>query len=338
MAPAPDSGGGSEGTPKPQPAKEAEAKGGRALEWIKAIGMPLATILVTGVGGWYFTILTKDREARESNERLYAQLLTQREESDAMIRKDMFRVVITDFLEGSKQADWSNKVLQLELLASNFNQSLDLAPLFKDMARRLTRNAALPERLELRKRLDATAADLIFRQVTSLARRGYAEFTQVRLGGWEEKVGTPYIDARIPKSRLVPPGASAPVADAAEIRFSVEIIGVNFEEREVEVRLQVDFPGGVDRDVDRHFWVGRYDFPMLDNTQLSDGLRASVVLTEFFVPENKSERVANSFLKLHLVVFPAASASFKERQDYDDILLDMLRAKGRSSSEGGGQP
>ena len=68
---------------------------------------------------------------------------------------------------------------------------------------------------------------------------------------------------------------------------------------------------------------------MLDNTQLSHGLRTSVVLTEFFVADipNEAERAANTFFKMHLVVFPSGSASYKERQDYDDILRDMLRQR-----------
>jgi hypothetical protein len=45
-----------------------------------------------------------------------------------------------------------------------------------------------------------------------------------------------------------------------------------------------------------------------------------------------------SFVKFNLVVFPGASASFKERQDYDDILLDMLRARGKPLTQPGGEP
>lgn len=306
---------------------------GRALEWTKAIGMPLATLLVTVFGGWYFTSLTKDREARESNERLYAQLLTQREQSDAMIRKDMFGVVIKEFLTGVTADDWNRQVLQLELLANNFNQSLDLAPLFKDLARRLAKDARLKgdDRADLRKRLDATAAEVIFKQVDSLARHGFAESAQVHLVDWKKSFGKPYIVKEVPRSQLVPAAASAPGAAKEQIRFAVEVIDVNLDQRMVEIRLRVDFPGeaaDINRTIDRHFWVGQYDFPMLDNTQLPDGLRASVVLTEFHIPESKAEREAGSFGKLYLVVFPAASASFKERQDYDDILLDMLRARG----------
>ena len=317
---------------KPDATKEPGVKSSKALEWTRAIGMPLVTLAVTILGGYYFTSLTKDREARESSEHLYAQLLTQREQSDAQIRKDMFGVVINRFLAAAKNEDWNNKVLQLELLANNFNQSLDLAPLFKDLARRLTQGIGLTgaQSAELKKRLDLTAANLIFKQVDSLARRGYVQDGQVRLAEWEKSFGKPFIDKAIAKSRLVPSTPYAPVGDKEQIRFTVEVVDVDVERREVEIRLRVDFSGENDHDVDRHFWVGQYDFPMLDNTQLAYGLRTSVVITDFHV---EKDREANSFVQFYLVVFPAASASFKERQDYDDILLDMLRAKGKPTGK-----
>ncbi len=339
MDPAPTTGGGVDpATPghealsaKPGAAGKQDDKTSRALEWTKAIGLPLVTLAITVVGGYYFTSLTNAREARDSNDRLYAQLLTQREQSDALIRKDMFGVVITRFLADVKQEDWSTKVLQLELLANNFNQSLDLAPLFKDLAGKLTHGAGLTSEqgAALRKRLDRTAANLIFKQVNSLARRGFVAEQPVSLADWEKSFGKPFIDVTIAKSRLVPSTPYAPVGDKDQISFSVEIVAVSFERREVEIRLRVNFSDEKDQDVDRHFWTGQYDFPMLDNTQLPHGLRTSVVITEFFVPDAPEAREANSFVKFHLVVFPAASASFKERQDYDDILLDMLRAKGQ---------
>ncbi|HKW95162.1 MAG TPA: hypothetical protein VJX92_24980 [Methylomirabilota bacterium] len=308
--------------------KKPDEKTGKALEWTKAIGMPIVTLVITILGGYFFTTLTNDRDSRESKDRLYAQLLTQREQSDALIRKDMFGVVINRFLTEAKPTDWSTKVLQLELLANNFNQSLDLAPLFKDLGRKLMEGPAVDgQRAELKKRLDRTAANLIFKQVNSLARRGVVIGKAVALSDWEKSFGTPFIDAAVPKARLVNAAAYTPTKGEEMIGFSVEVVGVSVERREVEVRLRVNLPDADDQDVDRHFWVGQYDFPMLDNTQLPHGLRTSVVITDFFVPDTPDERDANSFVQFYLVVFPAAGASFKERQDYDDILGEMLRAR-----------
>lgn len=332
-AQAPEPGGAAKGG---EQARDKDA-GATRLEWIKAIGMPAVTLVVTVVGGYYLTGLQKDRETRESNEKLYAQLLTQREQSDAQIRKDMFNVVISNFLKEPKQGDLETQVLQLELLASNFNQSLDLAPLFKDVARKLSGpdGAPLPQRAELKKRLDVSAANLISKQVDSLSHRGFARGYPQPLGGWAENFGKPFVDEKIPVSRLLPRSHPPPGGKEETLHFQVEIVDVSLERHEVEVRLRVDFPGDSDQDVDRHFWVSQYDFPMLDNTQLPQGLRCSIVITEFLVPDGPAEsREANSAVKFHLVVFPAASASFKERQDYDDVLTDMLRFSGKRGERG----
>ena len=309
--------------------KTAAERNVKRLEIVKAVGMPLVTLIVTLLGGYYFTGLSKDREARESSERLYAQLLTQREQSDALIRKDMFGVVINRFLSDGKKEDLSNKVLQLELLANNFNQSLDLAPLFKDLSRNLTPGGSppSPQMADLKKRLDNSAANLLFKQVNSLARRGYVKDFPTPLSHWEEHFGVPFIDERLPLKRLVPAVADDPTRADDTVLFRAEIVDVAVERREVEIRLRVYFSNKIDKDVDRHFWVSPFDFPMLDNTQLPHGLRTSVVISDFFVPDGPpQEREANSSVRFHLVVFPAASASFKERQDYDDVLIDMLRA------------
>ena len=326
-------------------AGEPEDRDGRALEWTKVVLLPLVTLVISIVGSWYFTNLSKDREerqsqqaqaseTRDSKQRLYAQLLTQREQSDATIRKDMFEVVLGRFLSDRQQGNLSDQVLQLELLANNFNQSLDLAPLFKDLARRLAGSAELeqPQRDALRKRLDLTASNVIFKQVDSLSRRGFVTEKQLTLAGWEKSFGKPFIEATVPLSRLAPSSATA--KDGA-ITFAVEVIGVSVERREIEIRLRVSFPGQGTQNVDRHFWVGQYDFPMLDNTQLSHGLRTSVVMTDFTASKTKDGK-DSGYVSFHLVVFPAASASFKERQDYDDILLDMLRTEIQPTAPKGG--
>jgi hypothetical protein len=349
MDPAPSPGAGSESPAASgrasvdhETVKKPDDRMSKVLEWTRAIGMPLVTLAVTIVGGYFFTTLSNEREARESNDRLYAQLLTQREQSDALIRKDMFGVVIKSFLADVKPEDWSTKVLQLELLANNFNQSLDLAPLFKDLARRLAQGTNVPsaQSAALKRRLDRTAANLIFRQVNSLARRGFVKEQQLPLADWQKSFGKPFIDEPVPKTKLMPSTSDSTVGGKDPIYFnvSVELVDVAVERREVEVRLRVNFPDPNDQDVDRHFWVGQYDFPMLDNTQLPYGLRVSVVITEFFVPDAPEEREANSLVQFHLVVFPSASASFKERQDYDDILQDMLRTKGNERRAKGRLP
>jgi len=137
----------------------------------------------------------------------------------------------------------------------------------------------------------------------------------------------PIIEDGLAMRQLVPSTEYSMVGAEEQIHFKVEILDVDLDRREVQIHLRVDYSDS-DEPLDRHFWVGPYDFPMLDNSQLRHGLRTSVVITDFLVPD---EDKRNSIVKLHLVVFPAVSSSFKERQDYDDIYRDMLRTKAKVS-------
>ena len=69
-------------------------------------------------------------------------------------------------------------------------------------------------------------------------------------------------------------------------------------------------------------------FPMLDNSRgCPIGERCSVVLTDFYVDETGSDedKRLNSFANLVVLVFPATSASLKDRIEYDELLHNMLR-------------
>ncbi len=84
---------------------------------------------------------------------------------------------------------------------------------------------------------------------------------------------------------------------------------MDLRRREVEVRLLVQPQSDGQTIVDRHVYVSPYDFPMLDNTRLPNGERCSVVLTDFFVDVQASDKdkQLNSFANLDVVVFPATS-------------------------------
>ena len=58
------------------------------------------------------------------------------------------------------------------------------------------------------------------------------------------------------------------MARVPEANGQFEVVDVNVMAQEVEVRLRVNFGGDGAQDVDRLFWVSRYDFPMLDNNNV----------------------------------------------------------------------
>src|SRR6266576_4363332 len=104
-----------------------------ALKALGGVFTAVAVALVGILGGHYF-----DRQqARETSTRLFAELITKREEADSSLRTEMFKSVINTFVQ-PKSTGLEEKVLNLELLAYNFHESLDLGPLFKHVQRDLT--------------------------------------------------------------------------------------------------------------------------------------------------------------------------------------------------------
>src|SRR3990167_3844846 len=92
----------------------------------------------------YITSSSLERwKTNEAHTQLYAELMGKREEAESALRKDMFTSIIGSFLKAEKASDnqksasekqvlaWlEEKVLNLELLVSNFHESLNLKPLF----------------------------------------------------------------------------------------------------------------------------------------------------------------------------------------------------------------
>src|SRR5262249_24520032 len=105
-------------------------------------------------------------------------------------RKDMFKSILDTFMRKDpklKLDDQLNEeVLNLELLADNFHESLDLAPLFKHVRRRM-RDEDEVLHADLRKRLQTVAQEVIGRQLTTLSDRGMVENGETSL----EKIKTP---------------------------------------------------------------------------------------------------------------------------------------------------
>jgi hypothetical protein len=289
-----------------------------AIEWAKIAVIPL----VVALGGYFITSWQKDRDNADNNNRLYTQLVSQREQSDTTLRTEMFKAVIEKFLSGSKTGDPRDMVLKLELLAYNFHESLDLGPLFKEVLRILDQPGSLSQeqRKGLRKRLDAAAANIIVQQVAALRLKGQGWSGNNSFEDVQKSSGDSYlIDGQVPDHSERGKG----------MRVRLQVLAMDVKRHEIKVRLLVQSQADSRTFVDRHFHVSLYDFPMLDSTRLPNGQRCSVVLTDFYVEDSGSEEAKrlNSFANIELVVFPATSGSLKERIEYDELLRSMLRSK-----------
>src|SRR6266699_3294892 len=81
----------------------------------------LLTAVAVGLLGYYTSNIVRQQETRDSNERVYTQLMSSRELAESGLRKDLFLSVIQIFLQpnaGGLEA----KMLNLEMLAYNFHE------------------------------------------------------------------------------------------------------------------------------------------------------------------------------------------------------------------------
>jgi hypothetical protein len=84
------------------------------------------------------------------------------------------------------------------------------------------------------------------------------------------------------------------------------------------VRLTVKAPEGRPElpDTRASFDVGFFDFPMIDNTRLANGVRCAVTLSNF----------SDFGADLTTVCFPGEYASLKDRPYYDEVIKKLREA------------
>ena len=269
----------------------------------------LLTALAIALFGYFSSDYLNKRQAVETNMRLYSELMSRREESESALRKDMFVSIIGSFLKpvgGSLSSD----VLNLELLAYNFHESLNLKPLFLDLKRRIAKAqasagsaAAKAECVEYQDRLERVAREIARKQMIVLEGVGKKMDRTVDLSGDPE--GTSLEPAVLNLEGL-------------QTTCSLDILGVDRKNREVQIGLTIETP---DSTLGRQtktatFTVSYFDFPMIDNTRLDKGQRCAVVLNSF------SDQSAD----LTLVLFPGAYASLKEKPYFNEVIENVMSA------------
>ena len=305
------------------------------LGLLKVMALPTVTLVL----GFVFNSSLNKRQADESNMRLYAEMMGRREEADSNLRKDMFNSILRTFTSDDPklkpEQQLRQQVLNLELLAYNFHESLDIGPLFKDVRSRIPDDKVGPN-AELRGRLEKVAQEVIERQLTVVSDSGMVERGSTVPGKINDLQAYLYFGSHTVPDPNFKPGEGVPrlclSMDSTDKtrhyrQFKLEIIKYDPVTREVQVqmyvsqvldqaecqRADIDLEGK--REIDTNFWVGLFDFPMIDNTRLTHGERCSVSLTAL-TPE---------VLNVALAYFPGSRASLKDKPYYDEVMHDLVR-------------
>jgi hypothetical protein len=293
---------------------------------LQPLGGLLTAIAVAVLGFWTSNYL-RAREGREAalrermqtsetNARLYSELTSRREESDSALRKDMFTSIINSFLREGP-ATLEQKMLNLELLVYNFHESLNLQPLFLHIDREAKTN---PKGAAYRARLHRVAEEVIHKQMLVLEDGGETFDTTIDANSLD-----------FPSSGGASPSITRDLeVDGIRRNVKLEAIAADREDEQVQLRVTVRTAEGNRVDTSSaEFWVGPFDFPMIDNTRLPHDQRLAVVLNNFDGKRGLAD--------VTVALFPGKYAALREKPYYDEVLAKLVAAN-RSSPAGSATP
>jgi hypothetical protein len=260
--------------------------------------------------------ISEQNQSQDAKLKLYTELMSRREQSDTALREDMFKSIVGTFLTPST-AKLEQKLLSLELLAYNFHESLELAPLFKHV-RREVEESNDPQKQKYRTRLEKVAKEVSGKQIEILQESGALGERGIDLEDIQaHPEGKTVFDECFPlhaedvASAAVAPPSAAPKPAGNQRCLRATVMDMDPNTQGLSIRLESTTPEG--ENVDQLFWVDFYDLPMVDNTRLSHDQRFAVVLRKF----------TKSGAQLAFVYFPGSHAGLKDKPFYDDMLHQL---------------
>ncbi len=279
----------------------------------------LITALTIALVSYFGSEYLNRRQSNDARIRLYTELMSSREQSESALRKDMFNSILGTILKDSRSLD--ENLLQLELLAYNFHESLNLMPLFLYMDRQIAIEKDPRIKTEYRKRLYRMAGDVISKQISSL--EGSAARETMFITFPVDSTGTkPSLSQDVPMdwkdSKLfydtINVGNSRTVYKRV---VYLNALSYNVDEKTVNVRLDIETSVN-DKFVNmvtQEFTVDYFQFPMIDNTRLSNDMRCAVVMRDFAYPD---------FIEVDILYFPGSHSSLNEKPYYDEVVKKLL--------------
>ena len=276
-----------------------------ALKWLVATAAIPVTLAV--VSSQYQSAQT-ERQATDARLRLYTELLSKREEADTGVRKGIFDKVIETYLKPAGQ-DLQGKLVALELLALNFNDSLDLSPLFWQLDREIRQQAQPERRSALMDQLQRITNAVKDRQSEVLEAVGDSVDRKVELSGEAPALGRP-IDEDL---SFPDPDPSAVKNQKLTRHFTVEVAEHDPAGRRILVFVTHTDVNGKGRL--GAFWVDVFDFPLTNFTRISKSERFTVLLKRYDPPT----------AALTLIYFPSSRSGVRDKPFIDEVISDLRR-------------
>lgn len=270
----------------------------------------LLAAIAVALLGYYASNTLREREASQTNQRVYTELMSSRELAESNLRKDMFLSIIQTF-QRPEAAGLEAKMLNLEMLTYNFHESLNLKPLFMHLDREIQASND-PGKAAYVTRLNQLAREVVLRQLVLLEQVGQKFSRTVDFEKFRASPGYMELD---------PDTLSL---DKTDREFMLAVRRIDPARRQITIELGVrTLETSPPLTQSRTFQISYFDFPMIDNTRLSRDQRAAVVLTEF----------GGDSAEITVVLFPGQYASIKERVSYDEV-VERLRGLGEAEAAG----
>jgi len=282
----------------------------------------LITALTIALVSYYGSSYLNNKQNNEAKISLYTQLMSSREQSESALRKDMFNSILGTILKDSHSLD--ENILQLELLAYNFHESLNLMPLFVYMSRQIALEKNIQLKTDYQKRLYKMAGDVISKQISSLEGAAASETMFISFPGdsikykpgLSQDFAMDWKDSKVFYDTIKSGNSNSVYKRVVFLKAS----GFNVDEKTVNVRLDIETSVN-DKFINmvtQEFTIDYFQFPMIDNTRLSNDMRCAVVMRDFSFP---------NFVEVDILYFPGSHSSLKEKPYYDDVVKKLLMDK-----------
>jgi hypothetical protein len=288
-------------------------------EWLVLLLRPTAISAIIGLFGTialviHETQLTKreaqaqayqtERDTRASDLRFYTNLIVREEESKRALRIRMLEELLRGFLRyGPEESGFNQidqRILSLELLGRNFSDSLDLKPIFISVRNEISRifdelegsdhNDAQIRFVYYQRRLRDIANNIKDRQLAKLG-TGFDIQVPLREIGSAFHWPADFVDSETQLNRM--DGAWANRLSHLISNFELEgvsrelslvLSNPNLNNNSVQLNVIVR-ESAAEFDnyqfVERSFRLDFFDFPIIENIELSEDHRLSIVMNHF---------------------------------------------------------
>jgi hypothetical protein len=244
------------------------------------------------------------RQASEERIQLYSELMSKREASESALRKDMFSSIIESFLKDIDKS-LEEETLNIELLAYNFHDSLNLKPLFVHLQGKIQASEEPKDKKDkLLARLNILSEEIIDSQLYVIKEVADTEDIIIKKDILESEFITKKFVLNIDgiKREIE---IQVNEHDAINKRFQIDLYVKDLLDENSEVFLV------------SQSWITLFDFPTVDSVRLSKDGRLSVSITDY----------DDLSAVLTVALFPGQYASLKEKPYYEDILRQLQEAE-----------